>query len=266
LGALSVTGREVYKKNIPSLLDVIFVEYGKIEDVENNISEDVAAIIVEPIQGEGGIILPPLDYLPKLRELCDKYGCLLIIDEVQTGLGRTGIIFEHQRYNIKPDILVLAKALGGGIVPVGAIVSNEKGWKAFDENPLFHTSTFGSNPIALSAVIATIEFIYQNNVLDQINKKGQYFIKKLQNIKKFPIIADVRGRGLMIGIELNDQQYAASVFSYLIQNKIITAYTLNQPKVIRIEPPYNISFDSIDYVVDKISEAIEHTIELFELV
>ncbi len=265
LGALSVSGRDVYKKGIPQLLDVVFVEYGDYDAVERVIDDETAAVIVEPIQGEGGIIIPPDDYLPKLRALCDRFGTLLIVDEVQTGMGRTGIIFEHQRYGIKPDILVLAKALGGGVFPVGAIVGNKKAWKAFDINPLFHTSTFGANPASLTAVFYTIQFIFNNGVLEEVKNKGQYFLEKLKNLKDGKVVKDVRGRGLMIGIELTDEQFAASIFSYLIQNKIITAYTLNQPKVIRIEPPYTISYEQIDLVVEKLGHAISETIELFEL-
>ncbi|MEN3047140.1 MAG: aminotransferase class III-fold pyridoxal phosphate-dependent enzyme, partial [Candidatus Hydrothermales bacterium] len=168
-------------------------------------------------------------------------------------------------YNIKPDILVLAKALGGGVVPVGAIVSNKKAWQIFEENPLFHTSTFGGNPLALIACISTIEFIIQNNVIDQVKEKGEYFLSKLLSVSKPEVIKDIRGRGLMIGIELKEEYYAASIFSSLINNNIITAYTLNQPKVIRIEPPYTITYEQIDFVSFKIQEAINQTIELFEI-
>lgn len=266
LGSLSVSGREIYKKNLPSLLNVKFTRYGNIEEIEREIDQDTAAVIIEPIQGEGGIIIPPQNYIPKIRELCDKYNSLLIIDEVQTGLGRTGILFEYQRYNIKPDILVLAKALSGGIIPVGAIVANEKAWQVFNENPLFHTSTFGGNPLALTAAIYTIEFILKNDVVKEVDSKGQYFLQKLKTIENTKILQEIRGRGLMIGIELKQEEFAASIFSYLIQNKIITAYTLNQPKVIRIEPPYTISYDQIDLVVNKMNEAFQQTEELFELV
>lgn len=266
LGALSITGREIYKKNIPSMLNVTFVKYGNIEEIKKNIDFQTAAVIVEPIQGEGGINIPPPDYLPFLREICDKYDCLLIIDEVQTGIGRTGLLFEYQRYNIKPDILVLAKALSGGIIPIGAIVGNEKAWQAFKDNPLFHTSTFGANPLALTACISTLEFILHNNVLKEVQEKGNYFLEKLRSINEPRIIKEVRGRGLMIGIELQDEQFAASIFSYLIQNKIITAYTLNQPKVIRIEPPFTISYSQIDLITEKIKEAVKETLELFELI
>ncbi|MEN3014924.1 MAG: aspartate aminotransferase family protein [bacterium] len=265
LGALSVSGRDVYKKDLPNLLEVSFVEYGKIDQIEKVIDAKTAAVIVEPIQGEGGIIIPPDDYLPKLRKICDEQGCLLIIDEVQTGLGRTGILFEHQRYGIKPDILVLAKALGGGVIPIGAIVSNPKAWEVFNQNPLFHTSTFGANPLALTACIHTIIFILQNNIPLQAKQKGDYFLEKLNQISNSKIVKQVRGRGLMIGVELHEEYYASSIFSYLIQNKVITAYTLNQPKVVRIEPPYTISYEQIDYVVNKFEEALNHTIDLFEL-
>jgi len=267
LGALSVSGREIYKKYLNLLPDIYFVEYNNIEQIEQIADNETAAIIVEPIQGEGGIIIPNDNYLPKLREICDKNNCLLIIDEVQTGLGRTGYLFEYQRYNIKPDILVLAKALSGGVIPIGAILGNEKAWEIFNENPLFHTSTFGGNSLSITAALETIKYTINNDLPKQAQEKGEYFLKNLKELqtKYQDIIKDVRGKGLMIGIELINEEYAASIFSYLIQNGIITAYTLNQPKVIRIEPPLTIEYPIIDLFLKEFKNSLDYTKELFEI-
>lgn len=267
LGALSVSGRDIYKKYLNLIPDIHFVEYNNIEQIEETIDNNTAAIIIEPIQGEGGIIIPNDNYLPALRNICDKYNCLLILDEVQTGLGRTGFLFEYQRYNIKPDILLLAKALSGGVIPIGAIVSNEKAWEIFKENPLFHTSTFGGNSLAITAALETIKYIINNNIPNQAQEKGNYFIKNLKEIEtQYPqIIKEIRGKGLMIGIELTNEEYAAAIFYYLIQNGIITAYTLNQPKVIRIEPPLTIPHSIIDTFIKIFKNSLNYTKELFEL-
>jgi putrescine aminotransferase len=267
LGALSISGRDVYKKYLTLLPNVIFVEYNNIDQLQKVIDNDTAAIIVEPIQGEGGIIIPTDNYLPTLREICDKNNCLLIIDEIQTGLGRTGYLFEYQRYNIKPDILLLAKALSGGVIPIGAILANEKAWEIFNENPLYHTSTFGGNSLAITAALETIKYTLSNDLPKQAQEKGEYFTKKLNqiSINYKDIVKEVRGKGLMIGIELISEEYAASIFSYLIQNGIITAYTLNQPKVIRIEPPLTIPYSVIDLFINTFEESLKHTKQLFEL-
>ncbi len=267
LGALSISGRDIYKKYLNLLPNIYFVEYNNLEEIEKIVDNETAAIIVEPIQGEGGIIIPNDNYLPNLREICNKNNCLLIIDEVQTGLGRTGYLFEYQRYNIKPDILVLAKALSGGVIPIGAILGNEKAWEIFNENPLFHTSTFGGNSLAITAALETIKYIINNDLPKQAEEKGNYFIKHLKEIQTNyqDIIKEVRGKGLMIGIELVNEEYAASIFSYLIQNGIITAYTLNQPKVIRIEPPLTIPYSVIDIFLKEFKNSLDYTKELFEI-
>ena len=217
---------------------------------------EVAAFIVECIQGEGGIIVPPDGYLKGVRQLCTKYDALLIIDEVQTGLGRTGKMFACEHENVEPDILCLAKSLGGGMVPLGAYITTKEIFdKAYGglEKALLHTSTFGGNAHAMAAGIAAIEITVRENLPQQAAEKGAYLLEKLKNLQsKHPIIKDVRGKGLMIGLELQgsdkgllnklsggalanlSKEYFASLLAGKLLNEynIITAYTLNNPNVI----------------------------------
>jgi len=281
-GALSVTGRERYRKPFePLLQDVREVPFGDIPALESALKpRDVAGFIVEPIQGEGGIIVPPDGYLKSARELCSKYGALLIVDEIQTGFGRTGYMFACQREDVTPDIMCLAKSLGGGIIPIGAIISTdevwEKGYGGLDRC-LLHTSTFGGNSWAMSAGIATIDVIVRENLSEQARVKGDYFLKKLLNLKeKYKLIKDIRGRGLMIGLEFYQpdggildkitgggvskvtSEYLGSLVAGELLNKyhIITAYTLNNPNVIRLEPPLVITQEDLDTFVSALDDLL----------
>lgn len=284
MGALSVTGREKYKKYygplVPNATEVV---YGDLNDLERVLidNDDIAAFIVEPIQGEGGIITPPSGYLKKAKELCEKHQVLLIADEVQTGFGRTGNWFACQGADMTPDILCMAKSLGGGIVPIGAYIANETTWKrgyGSIDKCLLHTSTFGGNTWACTAGIATIQVINEENLVEEAKDKGDYFITKLIDLKyRYPILKEVRGRGLMIGIEFadinngiinkitsNEQkdmigEYTGGMIASELANEfgIITAYTLNNPNVIRIEPPLTISYKEIDYFVDSLESILK---------
>lgn len=276
MGALSVIGKNKYKKNFGSLVpNTVEVPYGDISELKNVFEKynDIAAFILEPIQGEGGIIVPPVGYLEKVRKLCNKYEVLLIMDEIQTGLGRTGYYFACESEDVVPDIMCLAKSLGGGIIPVGAYIATEDVWKkgyGTIEKCLLHTSTFGGNTWAAVAGITTLQFIEENNLEVEAFKKGNYLIKRLVKLKeKYPILKDVRGRGLMVGLEFdnlniplmkniinNDKkelmnEYTGGVIASELMNNynIITAYTLNNPNVIRIEPPLTVKYEYLDRLI-----------------
>jgi len=270
-GALSVTGREKYQKPFhPLLPKTEAIPYGDPQALEKALqTKDVAAFIVEPIQGEGGIIVPPPNYLKEIREICTRFEALLILDEIQTGLGRTGKLFVCED-EIVPDILLLAKSLGGGIMPIGAYITTSKIWdRAYRgmDRALLHTSTFGGNTLAAIAGIASLEYIINNDLPSRAAKLGSYFLEALMSLKeKYPLIKEVRGRGLMLGIEFEQpvggvlnrltagklgeltQEYFASFVAAELMNKhhIITAYTLNNPNVIRLEPPLIIEQEEID--------------------
>ena len=268
MGSLSATGRDVYKSPFEPLIPgFTHVPFGDAEAVEDAFTDDTAAVIVEPIQGEGGIRIPPDDYLPKLRELCTKRGALLIMDEVQTGLGRTGKLFASEHWGVEPDIMTLAKALGGGVMPIGAFIAIPEIWESvFSENPLMHTSTFGGNPLACTAALTAINVIRRDNLSDRSAKLGEMFIAKLRAVQaKHPkALAEVRGMGLMIGVEFAHEDVGELVIGGLARRGVIAAYTLNNPKVIRFEPPLIITEEQIDQVVGIFDESIAEALEMLE--
>ncbi|WP_408956002.1 aspartate aminotransferase family protein [Natroniella sp. ANB-PHB2] len=264
-GALSVTGREVFRKPFePLLSEVEFVPFGDINSLEEEIDYETAAVIIEPIQGEGGIILPPEDYLPQVRELCDKYETLLILDEIQTGLGRTGEMFACQHYEVTPDILTLAKALGGGVMPVGAVIASAELWEVFNQNPFLHTSTFGGNQLACRAALATLKEIQNRNLVSSTQKLGDYLLDNLKElaIKYSSVIQEVRGKGLMVGVEFKDESYGGVLISELVKEGVLAAYTLNQQRVVRLEPPLIVTKRQLDSVLRKFDKALSKVIEL----
>lgn len=259
LGALSATGRELFRKPFQPLVEgFAHVPFGDIAALEELIDDSYAGVILEPIQGEGGIILPPPGYLKKVRELCDKHGVLFLADEVQSGMGRTGKFFAVEHENVVPDIIATAKALGGGVMPIGAIVGTEKVWQPLIEAPFLHTSTFGGNQLACAAAIATIDTIIEENLLESARVNGEHFLNGLRAIQdKYPqVIAEVRGIGMMIGIDLTKEGVGGLLLSLLIDDGIIIAYTLNNPKVIRIEPALNMPRELIDRVLASIERAV----------
>jgi putrescine aminotransferase len=280
-GALSVTGREKYRKPFAPLLPVVeFVPYGDSAVLEVALSQkDVAAFIVEPIQGEGGIIVPPEGYLRKVRDICTTHDTLLIVDEIQTGFGRTGKLFACDHEGVVPDIMCLSKSFGGGVMPLAAYTATETVWKrAYGsmEKATLHTSTFGGNSLASAAGIATLEVILRENLARQAAEKGEYLLEKLRRLKeKYPFLQEVRGRGLMIGLEFTQPkqegllnkltggavsklagEYLGAMIAGELLNKhrIITAYTLNNPNVIRLEPPLTVSYEQLDKLLAALEE------------
>ena len=293
LGALSVTGRDKYKKYFgPMVPYAEEASFGDIEELKGifNKYNDIAAFIVEPIQGEGGIIVPPKGYLREVRDLCTEYQVLLIVDEVQTGFGRTGYWFSCQEEKVTPDIMCLAKSLGGGIMPIGAYISTEAVWrKGYGslEKCLLHTSTFGGNTFAAAAALATLEIMDQEELPQRAMEKGEYFLSKLKHLKeKYTILKDVRGKGLMIGLEFTEIQnpliqkvltnsnsetlneYIGGMIASELANKfqIITAYTLNNPNVIRVEPPLIVTYEEIDYFVASLEKVLDKKLSLTSMV
>lgn len=279
MGALSVTGREKYQKSFKPLIPgCVSIPYGDLDPLENTLKrKKAAAFIVEPIQGEGGIIVPPKGYLSGARQLCAKYNVLLIVDEVQTGLGRTGKMFACEHDGVVPDILCLAKSLGGGVMPVGAYITTDEIWKraygSMDKATL-HTSTFGGNTWSCAAAIAAIEVIYEENLPERARLAGERLIDGLSLLKeKYPLLKDVRGMGLMAGIEFNQpgglamkaslglasrlsEEYLGSLVAGELVNRhrIITAYTLNNPNVIRLEPPLIVKDGQIDTLLQALED------------
>ena len=261
MGALSASGREKYKAPFEPLLPgFTTIPFGDSAALEAVVDETVAAVLLEPIQGENGIHVAPDDYLPKARALCDQYGALLILDEVQTGLGRTGTLFACEQWGVAPDIITLAKALGGGVMPIGAVVGTPAVWeKVFAENPYLHTSTFGGNQAACTAALTTLAIIERDNLCERSRVQGAKFHAALDAVReRHPdLLREVRGRGLMLGVEFTDPDIGKLAIGSMVHGGVVAAYTLNNPNVMRFEPPLVITDEEIATVGRVFGEALD---------
>jgi len=260
-GALSVSGREIYKSPFAPLLpDCRQVPFGEGPALADVVSEKTAAVILEPIQGEGGIIVPPEGYLRTAREVCDRSGACLILDEVQTGLGRTGALFAANHEGVAPDLMTLGKALGGGVMPIGAILGTAETWEIFEENPLIHSTTFGGNPLACRAGLAAVNQTVEENLPKEAARKGQTLLDEFGRLRSAhpDRLMEVRGKGLMIGLEFSDPDLAGLFIAGLLQQRILAAYTLNTSKVVRLEPPLIISGEEIERLLKGAEAAFKY--------
>ena len=251
MGALSVTGQEKYQQDFRPLIEgVRKVNFNDIEDLKKNFDETVCGIIIEPIQGEGGINTANIEFLEEARKLCDKHDALLIFDEIQCGIGRLGSLFAYKKFSVIPDVICLAKALGGGF-PIGAIVTNEKASTAFV--PGDHGSTYGGNPLGCAVGVAVLTELVDGGVIDKIEEKSMYLKERLLKLKvKYGIIDEIKGMGLLIGISLNTE---AKKFSNLCFDKGLLVVTAGE-NVVRLLPPLNVSKDELDEALDILQEVI----------
>jgi len=267
-GSLSVSGREVYKEGFrPLLPETRHVPFGDADALADAVSEKTAAVILEVIQGEGGVNIAPDDYFPKVREICTANGALLILDEVRTGFGRTGRMFAGEHYGVQPDIVTMAKALGGGVMPVGAFSSNGDIWNSiFGNNPWLHSSTFGGNPLACAAVIAAIETTIQEGLVERSRVLGDKLLSGLGDVRRrYPwMIKDVRGKGLLAGIEFAQDDIAALVIFGCGRRDLLATFSMNNPKVARVEPPLIITESELDTAISIIAESVEETGAMLE--
>ena len=266
MGALSATGREAYRRPFEPLIPgFAHVPFDDADAVDAAIDQDTAAVIVEPIQGEGGIICPSPGYLKDLRRICTNRGVYLILDEVQTGLARTGAMFGCDHAGVVPDIMTLAKALGGGVMPIGAVVGTPEIWeRTFSANPLIHTSTFGGNPLACAAGVATLDVIRDENLVEAARDRGAQLLAGLQAVQaRFPdALVAARGQGLMLGVEFSVKDVAELTINGMARRGVIAAYTLNNPRVIRFEPPLVVSAEQVDFAVRAFTEAVAEAVEM----
>ena len=238
----SKTSRRGFGPYLPGFKEV---EYGNIDDLENTINSNTAAFLVEPIQGEGGIVIPPEGYLKEAYELCKENNVLFMADEVQTGFGRTGKMFGCDWEEVEPDVYILGKALGGGVFPVSAVGADRDIMEVFD--PGSHGSTFGGNPLGCAVAKRAIELLEEENLVEKSREKGKYLLNKLKEIDS-PIINEIRGRGLFIGIELNEK--ARPYCHQLKENGILVKDT--HGNIIRTLPPLTISYEELDEAVERI--------------
>jgi acetylornithine/succinyldiaminopimelate/putrescine aminotransferase len=241
-GSLSVTGRDIYRKPFKPLLPhVSFLPFNDLAAL-SKIGETVAAVITEPIQGEGGIIVPDKGFLKALAARCKKVGALLILDEAQTGLGRTGKLFAMEHFKMVPDILVLAKSLGGGM-PLGAFISSSKIMKTLsDHPPLSHVTTFGGHPVCCAAGLAHLNIILKKNLVKRVDQMGKSILQSLNRlVREYSFLRGVRGLGLMIGLEFQEAQVCANFVKQAKDAGLLLGFTLHTSKVVRIAPPFTLS-------------------------
>ncbi|ADR36516.1 aspartate aminotransferase family protein [Oceanithermus profundus] len=265
MGALSLTPKPEYQEPVAPLVPgVKVVPFGDADAVAAAIGPDTAAVIVEPIQGEGGINLPPEGYLRELRRITAERGVLLIFDEVQTGMGRTGRLWASEWEGVAPDLLTSAKALGGGVMPIGAVVGRAELFEPFLENPLVHSSTFGGNPLAAAAALAAIEVTLEEDLPARALAMGERLMQGLRELAaRFPeLIAEVRGKGLLVGLEFTDADIGAIAISELAARGVLTAFGLNNPKVVRLEPPLIVEEVHIQEALEALEQSLKATLEM----
>ena len=230
----------------------ITVPYGDAAAIEKVITPNTAAVMLEPIQGEGGVIIPPAGYLKKVAEICKKNNVLFVADEIQTGLGRTGKLFASQYENVRPDVTIIGKALAGGFYPVSAVLADKDILGLFV--PGEHGSTFGGNPLAAAVARAALRVIVEENLVQRSAEMGEYFVEQLSEIPS-PHIKQVRGRGLLIGVELKPEARGARRFCEVLQSKGILAKETHE-HVIRFAPPLVIDKATIDWALPSIREVL----------
>ena len=253
LATIAATGQEKYQKPYSPLTPTFLkVPINNLQALESAININTCAVMIEPIQGESGVNPTSAEYLKGVRKLCDEKGILLIFDEVQCGLGRTGKLFSYQHYDVEPDIFTLAKALGGGF-PIGALLAKDFVAKAFEKGD--HGSTFGGNPLACAAGLAVMDVLLNEGLVDNSDKMGTYFLEKLVNLKsKYNIIKEIRGKGLMIGIELAINK-AEEIKNRCFEKKYLVG-SVGQ-NIIRLLPPLIITKDDIDEMIEKFDGVLE---------
>jgi len=252
-GSLSVSGNEIKKQAFrPLLPDVRFIEFNNSEDLKY-ITKKTACVIIEPIQGDAGVRIAKPGYLKALRERCTEVGALLIYDEIQTGIGRTGKLFAFEHYNVIPDILTTAKALGGGM-PIGAFISDYEIMQSLTHDPMLgHITTFGGNPVSCAAALATLETIENENLLDQVEEKGALF----EDLLKHEKVIEIRRKGFMFAIELGSDDQVYQVVKYCLEHGLITFWFLSNPNSFRIAPPLTINEIEIRSACNIINKAFD---------
>jgi acetylornithine/N-succinyldiaminopimelate aminotransferase len=254
-GSLSISGNEIKKKAFrPLMPEVRFIHLNNFEEL-NQITEKTAGVILETIQGDAGVRIPKNDYLVALRKRCDDVGALLIFDEIQCGMGRTGKLFAFEHFNVIPDILTLGKALGGGM-PIGALVSSNDNLSLFTHNPMLgHITTFGGHPVVCAAAAATIDVLKKEINWTEVEKIGTYIEKELASL---PQIKEVRRKGLMFALDMESAEIVNKVVDACLEKGIITFWFLSHPYSFRLSPPLTISIDETVESVKIIKEIIQN--------
>ena len=263
MGSLSLMGKASFREPfLGGLQDVRFVPYGDATAFEHEcaradaVGTPFAGFVVEPVQGEAGGVVPPEDYLPRVREICTRYGVLLIADEIQTGMGRTGKLWGIDHSNVVPDIMCMGKAIGGGVMPLSAFIAPAKIWEVMIPNPIIHSTTFGGNPIACAAGLAAIAVTLEEDLPGQAAAKGEFLLKELASLQaRYPqILADAHGRGLLLGMEFPTDPIGWKCASGLFKRGVLVAGTYSRARTIRIEPALGIPIDLLKEMLNRLED------------
>jgi putrescine aminotransferase len=266
LGSLSLMGKASFREPFQSgLQDVRFVPYGDAEALEEElrrcdaVGTRVAGVVLEPVQGEAGGVVPPDDYLPRAREACTRYGALLIADEIQTGMGRTGKLWGVDHWEVVPDIMCLGKSLGGGVMPLSAFVASARVWEVMIPNPIIHSTTFGGNPLACAAGLAAIQVTLEEDLPGQAAAKGEFLLRELAGLQqKYPqVLAGAHGKGLLIGMEFPVQEIGWQVAAGLFKRGVLVAGTYSRAQVIRIEPALGIPQELLAEMLSRLEDTFK---------
>jgi putrescine aminotransferase len=266
MGSLSLMGKASFREPfLGGLQDVRFAAYGDAAALEAEFAKaaavgtPIAAFVVEPVQGEAGAVVPPDDYLPRARELCTRFGALLIADEIQTGMGRTGKLWGVDHWNVEPDIMCLGKSIGGGVMPLSAFISTPQIWEALIPNPVIHSTTFGGNPIACAAGIAAITVTLEEDLPGQAAMKGEYLLQELAVLQaRYPqVLSGVRGKGLLIGLEFPSDAIGYQCAGALFRRGVLVAGTYSKARTVRIEPPLGIPMELLREVLNRLEDSLQ---------
>ncbi|MBA3445439.1 MAG: aminotransferase class III-fold pyridoxal phosphate-dependent enzyme [Gemmatimonadales bacterium] len=263
MGSLSLMGKASFREPFEAgLQDVRFVPYGDSEALESEfrrceaVGVQIAGVVLEPVQGEAGGVVPPPDFFPRARELCTRYGALLIADEIQTGMGRTGKLWGVDHWNVVPDIMCVGKSIGGGVMPLSAFISTAAIWEVMVPNPIIHSTTFGGNPLACAAGLAAIEVTLEEDLPGQAAIKGEFLLRELGCLQeKYPsVLKAAQGKGLLIGMEFPQQEIGWKVASGLFRRGVLVAGTYSKAQVIRIEPALGIPMELLQEMLNRLED------------
>jgi putrescine aminotransferase len=265
LGSLGGTSKAFFREPFLPLLNWTHVPFGDAEALAMVLKtgdftgDRVAAVVIEPIQGEGGIVVAPPGYLQKARALCDEYGAMLVFDEVQSGMGRTGKWWCCEHDGVTPDLMAIGKGFGGGVMPIGAVVGTPRTWQKYVENPFLHTTTFGGNPVCCAAAIATIHVILEEDLTRQAAEKGEYLLGQINGLAaRYPrVLKLARGRGLMLGMEFADNELGYQVATELFARQILISGTYINARVLRVEPSLTIERAQLDRFLQALEESLQ---------
>ncbi|MFJ6623643.1 aspartate aminotransferase family protein [Kitasatospora sp. NPDC091335] len=261
LGALSATAKEVYQKPFrPLIPDVLHLPFGDADALEEELRKHPGevCVILEPVQGEGGVIMPPRGYLKRVEELVREYDGFLILDEVQTGMGRLGEWWGADIEGVVPDVLLAGKALGGGVLPVSAAVATHKAFRPFDKDPYVHTATFSGQPLLMAAVQGAIRAVKEERMVTRATDLGAVLLPRIREIayRTIPdLVVDVRGRGLLIGVELTEAGLAGELLIELFNHGVVANHSMNGSSVVRFTPPAVFTEDDVEFLLSSFEKA-----------